>query len=501
MGREAVRRVADIQQLIKTILSDTKFAGGGRFAARVYQDEPILFTAAQMERQPPARYRAMRKIARDPGMRREPEAKIFYEQGRFMEDFEDEFEYHGEFVRYYPTYQAMTDRELRGYFSWRTKVRRGLIGKTSLSFAFVYIYELLNRIGARSPEEGFHTLKNFWTAYREIDPRITPYVQLWLKDYVVYHNLDKALLDDFSEARFDRALLTLSDHTAHSAEEVFSALNSLSSYNLENSRFFKHYPEDVKTVVRDVFAAYSAHYDQSCKNTLCEKLFGQVYVSPYSMFSSAVFYERTRQDDFVYEINGIYRYTHKNGRWSCERFFGYGGKNRPIGALLKSIDFFMRQKYGFKSTLKAGPTTKILRGLIGRAIETHQASPRKTAQPDIEIDVAKLQGIRDAALATQNKLIVEEPAETDAPDVFGKKTGPENDTGLDEAEYRFMSDLLYGRAYDGLVRSRGLMLSVLMDALNEKLFERFGDTVIIEAGGRPELVEDYIEELKGMITE
>ena len=34
-----------------------------------------------------------------------------------MEDFEDDFDYRGEFVRYFPTYQAMNDAQLRGYFS------------------------------------------------------------------------------------------------------------------------------------------------------------------------------------------------------------------------------------------------------------------------------------------------------------------------------------------------------------------------------------------------
>ena len=54
-----------------------------------------------------------------------------------MEDFEDDFDYHGTFIRYFPNYQAMNDLQLRGYFSWRTKVRRGEVGRTSLSFAFV----------------------------------------------------------------------------------------------------------------------------------------------------------------------------------------------------------------------------------------------------------------------------------------------------------------------------------------------------------------------------
>ncbi len=491
--------MADIQRLIQTILSDTKFAVSGHFADKVYQDEPILITAAQMERHPPAKYRAMRNIARDRGLYRESEAKIFYEQGQFMADFEDDFKYQGEFERYFPTYQAMNDRQLRGYFSWRTKVRRGVVERTSLSFVFVYIYELINQIGVRSPEEGFHALKNFWAAYGEIDSRISRYVRLWLVDYVVYHNLDQSLLEDFSGAGFDRAVLTLLEYSSRGAEEVFSALNALSSYNMENSRFFKRRPDDVKQVVRDVFAAFSDHYDKHCKNTLCEKFFGKLFAGPYSMFNSAVFYDRIRHRDYVYEINPAYRYTCRDGQWSCERFFCYGGKNRQIGALLKTVDFLMRRKYDFKSPLKAGPTTKVLRTIIETAIEKHQASQREAARPKIEIDVSKLQSIRDAALETQNKLIVEEGGETETPEAGAEKSGPGNDAGLSDAEYQFMRRLLHGQAYDDLMRSQGLMLSVVIDAVNEKLFDRFGDTVVTETGGRPELIEDYLEELKGMI--
>ncbi|MFR0734294.1 MAG: TerB N-terminal domain-containing protein [Oscillospiraceae bacterium] len=32
-------------------------------------------------------------------------------------------------LHYYPTYQSLTDPELRGYFSWRTKLRRGDVQK------------------------------------------------------------------------------------------------------------------------------------------------------------------------------------------------------------------------------------------------------------------------------------------------------------------------------------------------------------------------------------
>lgn len=461
---------------------------------KVYQDEPIIINEDQKRIHP--KYRDMRKI----GSYYESEAKIFYEQAKFMEDFEDDYDYGGEFVRYYPTYRSMSDHQLRGYFSWRTKVRRGVIIRTPLSFVFVYIYELINQIGVNSPEEGFHALRDFWIAYREIDPKITRYVKLWLKDYVVYNDLDKSLLDGIFDEKFDIAILTLFDHESHNADEVFLALNSISSYNIANSRLYKQFPEDVKNVVKSAYSALSDYYGDDRKDIFCEKFFGKYYTGSYSMFSSAVFYNVINRDDYVYKINDLCKYMCIGGNWSCKRFFCYRGKNRQVGAMMKCIDYFMRPKCNFKPVKKAEKTAEILQIIISDVIDKYHSNIREATRPNIEIDVTKLQNIRDAALETQNKLLIEESEEMNTLDLQDENA-MEKSTGLSDTEYLFMKCLLYGGAYDNMLRSKGLMLSVMVDAINERLFDRFGDIVIVEAGGRPELISDYIEELKGIIEE
>ena len=471
------------------------------FSYRVYQDEPIIIPEIHMESHTPPIYRAMRKIALTGEYYRESSEEIFYKQGKFMERLKDDFDYREEFTQYFPTYQSMNDRQLRGYFSWRTKVRRGVIEKTSISFVFVYIYELINRIGVRSAVEGFHTLKNFWTTYREIDFRIDRYVKLWLKDYVVYNNLDKSLLKDLLYSDYNNALLILNDYKSNSADAVFSALNSISSYSLSDSKFFIHHSDDVKNVTYAVFSALSDYYNNNGKTTLYEKYFGTFYTSSYYMFNSAVFYDKIHRRDFVYEVDEFCAYTCKKGAWRCKNFFNYGDKNRRVGTLLKTIDFIMRKKYDFRFKLKAVKPTEILENIINTAIDNYQEKQREAARPKIEIDVSKLQNIRNAALQTQSKLLVDEPEEAIDLEFFDKKITPENDTGLNDFEYQFMKCLLYGRAYSDPARSNGMPLSVLIDAINGNLFDRFGDTVIIENGGRPELIEDYVEELKEIIRE
>ena len=57
--------MADIQNLIKTILSNKKLTDNDYTVSKIYQDEPILITAAQMANFTPPKYREMRKLAKD----------------------------------------------------------------------------------------------------------------------------------------------------------------------------------------------------------------------------------------------------------------------------------------------------------------------------------------------------------------------------------------------------------------------------------------------------
>ena len=480
-------------------MADPKIAASRNFSERVYRDEPILIPARQMGRFTPPRIREMRQLARAGGT----DARLFVEQGRFMASYEDDCEYTGEFSQYFPTYQAMNDAQLRGYFTWRTGVRGGTVAKTSLSFAFVHIYELLNQIGVDSPEAGFHALKTFWTAYRELDPRINAYVPTWLRDYVVYNNLDKSLLADLPDGAFHDSVAVLLDHGAHGADAVFAALNALSSYDLENSRFYRQYPDDVRAVVHAVYSVIADYYNRNPRQGAREKLFGRVCVSSYSMFKSAVFQPRSLPGRREYEIGNCHKYTCENGNWSCERFVWYGINNKRIGAILKTVDFLMRRSRDYKSSLQPGKTNKILTGKIEKEIARYERWKRENTPAAIDIDVAKLHGIRTAALATQNRLLVDGPAEDEPPAATPTQLEPEREhaSGLDATERRLMHCLLYGTDYAAIVRATGVPLSVIVDGINDKLFDAFGDTVIADAGDGPEAIDDYLEELKGMFPQ
>ena len=488
----------------------------------MYQDEPLPPRREGAVFSLPEAYREMRRLAYAHSRYARSEAEIFYRQGKRMEAYEDSFDYRGEFFRYFPTYQAMDDRQLRGYFSWRTKVRRGMVEATSLSFAFVYVYELLNGIGVRSAMEGFRTLRDFWCAYRRFEPGIDRYLKLWLRDYVVYHNLEKSLLEGILDTGYEDAVRILLHHRTRSEEEVFDALCGLSCYDLKASRFYLLQPEEVRRVACRVFAGVSDSFGRRSRGDGIKAFFGEMHSSACPMFASAVFYEERRHPDAVFELTDLCRYRCHDGAWSCERFFCRKDKLHRIGGLLKNIDFLMRRSYQFRSALQPEKAAKTVLALITREIGRVQEEEQRRALPEIRFDLSRLPGIREDALLTQNKLIVpgseeamehssvpESVPEAEPPEENGEREeerapeisspAPENGSGLNRLELGFLRCLLRREPYEAFLRSHGAMASILADAINEKLFERFGDVVIDCSDDRPRVLEEYEEELKGVI--
>ncbi|MCD8138200.1 MAG: TerB N-terminal domain-containing protein [Planctomycetaceae bacterium] len=494
-----------IRQLIDTIVSSPRIASGSNFASKVYRDEPILFTAPQMARYTPPRIADMRRLA----PRNDKYGYgVFYKQARFMEEYEDDFDYRGEYIQYSSTYEHMTDAELRGYFTWRAKVRKGVVEKTSLSFAFVHIYELLHCVGAASPEEGFHALYRFWQRYREHDQRIDPYTVVWLRDMVLYYDLDPALLAALPGKAMDDAMTVALNYREHGAETLFPALLALSSYKLAESKFYLTRPDEVKEAVCRVFADVSAWYDKAKNKSACDHYFGRMRSSPYFEFKTVPFGRGIPRKNCMVTVNPWQRFVCVDGNWTLEQVERYGKKNDRIGALLKMVDYLLRQHHGYKSSLQPAKMSKVLRGKIEKSLAAFLQERAANTPRTIAIDVDKLHGIRTAALATQSRLLVD-GAETEAVEATGagKKNEPEEPQSapasgasrLSGVEAAFLGRLLTGEVYDDLLRQHRVLLSVLVDAINEKLFDELGDTAIVEGAAGPEVLDDYQDVLKGSI--
>ena len=483
------------------------------FTEKTYTDEPILFVASKMKNYTPPKISEMRKLERGASWSAMSDSGIFYKQAKFMEDYEDDYDFNGEFIRYYPTYRSMSVSELRGYFSWRTKVRKGKLTKTSFSFAMVYIYELLNLIGAKDAEEAYLKLRDFFDAYSKLDEKILQYKKNWLNDFVVYYNLPKDyyIFSESERADYDKALEVLNSFEEKSDREIFLALNEFSGYNIIASPFYKAEPKAVEAVTAKVYRKLSEYHKKHRKTSLNEKLFGKSFKGGYFMFNAAVFNEQKKHEDSEYEVNKILKFICKNGVWYQERIFEVKGKSSEIREILKNIDCLMREKYNFKHKLTRVESTKIIFEIINSSIDEYlkeEAIEKKQKEINkIDIDLSKLQSIRDTSLVTQNKLIVEEEFDEEIindtnkkeeiKEVIIKEILPQNNTALNNDEFLFLVKLINNEDYKEFIKSKNIMLSIMIDSVNEKLYDIFGDTVIDFDGETPIIIEDYLEDLKG----
>ena len=164
----------------------------------------------------------------------------------------------------------------------------------------------------------------------------------------------------------------------------------------------------------------------------------------------------------------------------------------------------MRQRNSFAYPLKADRTPKYILKLIDRVLTACEQEQHKNAAVEVKIDLSKLQGIRDAAEITRDRLIVEEeeafipPPDENAPE---PETPPDDNLPeLSEAERTVLRSLLLGESPQDYLRQKGLMLSVVAESINEKCFDLFSDTVLLFDGDEPEVIEDYADELKGMLN-
>lgn len=579
----------DIKMLIERIMAEARTHQSARFSNEVYADEPILKTGRQMQNFLPDQYRKMREISRwqeDPkggAGRWLSEAELFYRQGLLMADFEDDCPYNGTFKSYFPTYNAMSDRQLRGYFTWRTQVRRGTVEETSTSFAFLYLYELICGIGVDDPLDGFNKIKAFWDAYRAFEPGIDRFARVWLQDYAVFHGLDPKLLRDSKTVMFDNALIELRRAARDLApaptpsdlaparrktseptlplppdeageERLMTAINALSTYNLNNSRLDRSHHRDLRHVACAVYVRMARYYDTHRKTGIVASLFGEETAMPYTMFASAVFFAPERHEDCEYRLDPIHIYRCQNGFWECMRIHGSRQKSSKLGEMMRACDQRLRLALDPIHPLKEEKVPKYLAKIIDDEIVAWLSWDAAHQPVKIDIDLSQLGHIRSAAAQTREALLIDEEREDDVPmeaeatlieqpntesapsmtagpgEMATRQDEPDEPTVSTE-EFGVVAPLLVSvpapvtpasaeaanklaPAADAFLRAllerntaqatlavaqSGKSENMLVDSINEALFDLVGDTVIEFGSAGPQIIEDYEADVRGYL--
>ncbi|MCL2367846.1 MAG: TerB N-terminal domain-containing protein [Oscillospiraceae bacterium] len=440
---------------------------------------------------------------------------IFYKQALFMADFTDDYRGNMPFSQYFPYYQMMGYEQLRTYFTWRTAVRQGQVAATSLSYGFLYIYELLCNIGVRDAQEGLDRLMAFWRAFRVYDETIDSYVIRWLQDYHIYYELPQTFPAFIAEHN-------LGEHYPQvvGADDKFSLFCSISKYDIRKSGFFS---DERAGLIGDCFAFVTDWLRQICVEhglDFDESIFGSAkHMSVWTPFEGALFYQWAEQRDRRVVLSDYEVYECKENKWTFRSLIPSEGGRQLIGYVMKQMEAALRQATGYKFKLSANlsgvihPLVEVLaegdlslEEMIKDAVRVFYREATKTV---VTVEPGALSVIRREALVTQEKLIVPEaeegiaplPRQEMPPPTIEPSSGPAASDGFKntftERELQALAVVLSGEMeLKEFADEWGVMLEVLVDGINEKAMDYLGDSLLDEDFA---LYEDYREEAEELI--
>ena len=292
----------------------------------------------------------------------------------------------------------------------------------------------------------------------------------------------------------------------------------------------------MEAVVCGVLKGVDEHYRKSCKKGWVESWVGETLEASYSMFSRAVFADPLPGRSLVYPLSPRCCYRAEQGKWTMSVFNYAGLENQSLHRALKTIDALLREACSYPHPIRVETSTRWLLSLIGAEIQEQLKKEEEAKRRVLTLDLRQLGKIRQNAAYTRERLLTEEerepgsffheaeadeplaeasiktaptPDDTLSPGLREKTDQPaksatagpgpltdppaEAESLLNDQELRYLRALLRGEDRAAFQRE-GRLTSLLEDSINEKLYERFGDSVILDG----EAVEDYREELKEM---
>lgn len=439
----------------------------------------------------------------------ESQSYNFYHQGKMVADYNDHYTQIYELKQYFPDYHSMNVRQLRTYFTWRTQLRQGNFTVSSTSYAYVYIYELLNNIGVSTPQEGFEKLTYFRDHYADsYDKRMHVLLSRWLRDYVLFYGLGRAAANDIfgDEIIIDRGYHILRHPDEYSASQLQAVLKKHCSY-IDNCRLAQKSPHAWSNIVSVIWKALI----HSGIDVMSSLVASRVTTSEY-FFSSAVFYFHQHPLIKDYPIDSERIYHCHDRQYFCERWCPLKDQGKRLNAFFHEIDRLIRQKYRLGRPLKPRKIDSEILGIIAKTIDEYQIHEQRQHQPKIKINLGSLGKIRQDASVTRDSLLTdEEKTEADETPVIENEqklnpaTAEQSESNnssslLNENQLYFIQALLKGQSYQDYLRKHHLMDSILADDINEELFDEIGDNVIEFNGqGKPVIIEDYRDDLEKLL--
>lgn len=419
----------------------------------------------------------------------------FIRQGKFMVDYEDDYPWSEDYKSYFPCYYDMPPEILRGYFSWRKKVREGEYLPIATSLSCLYVYELLNGIGCKDVQERFDKLEEFVERFvRPIahDQRMEDRVEEWIFELALDMHFPiervKAYFPD-GMLKLDQNLMTLKKVKEHTPSEIFESIMAFSDRSFYKSPVYKKEPEKTKEIagmiIKNAFIDYRIK-----KKTLFSFIFkGQRTTSFYPV--SNALYERNKEKDILtYDIDPIRIYhLDKYNNWNIKAFQIEKCDSKFIKGLIREIDRFLRAYFEVGRKLKVDDAFDFMEPYEEMAIKDYEEKHKQ-----MDFNLASLQKIRYEAALTRESLLTEEEKEVEVKPVVEKEIDDQ-----DQMTEVIIKKLLKNEDVTSFLQEHHLFIEVVADEMNEAYYDEIGDNIVEIEDNHLVLIEDYREDVEGLL--
>ncbi len=420
-----------------------------------------------------------------------------------------------------PTFQTMHISQLRSYITFRTQWKKGVHLDVDSPYILTLINETLMLIGLKNAEEGWQQLKEIHDTYADNleKGRLIGKLKGWMKDFVAYYNLHNHVHEAFfSEVENDAMVeqLMLIDNVEQS--NFYELLPNLCNNTLPRCEKIIGDHEMVRTTVCHVLQQIDLYYRQEHGYSFIFRCAGEPHHESYPMFAQTMFYDPKTPKNYSFEVNATRRYTCNRGYWTLEYHRIFKHNNAILSNILHETERLLRLHVKKNCSLKFKALEPQIATIIEHSVtDTLQQlttaraqAAQKAAMDAIHIDMGKLQSIRHDADSICQQLTIEE----NMPEAVVMETKPqmpivetkaENPTHrgnnlLNAMEQEYLQLLLNNHTTTSFLQKNRLPASVLVEAINEKLYDTFGDNVVDDSDGTPRIIEDYRAELTTLLN-
>ena len=470
-------------------------------------------------------------------LEREERTEAFLEQALRMADYEDGSRLTG--LTPHPRYIGYWDlsaAELRRYFSWRTRFRRGEKVDRIVPYIRLCAAELISLIGVRDPAEAFSGLLKLQAVgmYSGISAvrMPVPLLDKWIADFVIACGMEQEIAQEYciSQPETEEEHLILECCREADDHALYRAVSLLLDDPIAKSRFLREVPEDAEHVIARACRGWAEGAPGGGGPSLAEELFGGREKRQTELFYTCPFRCRL-EDGYRYEVHPALAYEYRDGVWFQDRRYGVCRKEdlAHLRAVVRECERLLRKALGGHALPQKLDEPERTRQ-IGRIIQEWLEEKGRRARPEVKVDLSRLSAIRSDAAVTRDQLLEgTQEAEADLPLPEGwtegwsggwsdgrtmaepaAPAGPDPDAGsvsgkadagsvFTQTESEFLRCLLDGAPWQDIVKQTHLPVSVLADGINEKAWEEIGDSVIGLEGDTPVLVEDYREDLEDLL--